>query len=266
MKDNAFYIVKNICCGYGKKEIIKDFSFQLEPKTMTAIIGPNGSGKTTLMKALTKRLDYRGNVTLNGEKLEQVKEKLLAQKISYIPQKNGISISLPVIDVVMTGFNPVLKLMERPSKAQRDLAYEALCQVGLGKLANKDFLTLSEGQKQLVLLGRTLIENTDLLILDEPDSALDFRNKHKMMTMLKSLSISENKMCLLSLHDPALALEYCQQIILVKDGVCAGVIWPERDSLSHIEECFRKIYPGAFLAEHMDRKGRRHLFLIMEDE
>lgn len=266
MHSDTFFLAENISAGYGKTEIIHDITFRLKPHTITGLIGANGSGKTTLLKCIANRIAHSGSCLLGGEKLEELPLKKLARKISYIPQRSGIGISLPVLDVVLMGFNPVLGLLERPSDKQTARALDALETVGLAYAAEKDFLTLSEGQKQLVFLARTLIEDTALLILDEPDSALDFQNRYRIMTQLKEMVVSGGRAGLLCLHDTALALEFCQQLILLKDGRCVGVVDTEKDTPKEIEKALQEIYGNVSLAECVDKQGRPHRILLWEGQ
>jgi iron complex transport system ATP-binding protein len=229
------------------------------------LIGKNGCGKTTLMKSIVNQIEYNGNCFLEGENLKRLSVKVLARQISYIPQRTGIGISLPVIDMVLMGFNPVLKLLEHPSRKQIDLAKKALEAVGLPEVEEQDFQTLSEGQKQLVFLARTMIEHTKLLLLDEPDSALDFQNRYMILKELKKMVSQEEKAGLLCLHDPALALEFCDQLVLLRDGVCVGIICPKQDSLEVMEKALRKIYGNISLVACADKQNRKHLTLLWED-
>lgn len=258
--------VEKVCAGYGEKEIIHDISFSIEPHTLTALIGPNGCGKTTLLKSIVNLLDYEGKCTLLGEDLSDMSVRGLARKISYIPQRSGIHISMSVLEVVLMGFNPVLKLLQRPNVKQRKKAQEALRAVGMAEYGNEDFLTLSEGQKQLVLLARTMIEDTRLLILDEPDSALDFQNKHRIMRLLSQIVNTEEKAGILCLHDPAVALEFCQQLVIIKDGRCVQILHPETDSLEVMADALRKVYGNVSLGRCTDKNGKQHLVLLWEGE
>lgn len=265
MNDNHFFLAEHISATYGKKEVIHDISFSLEPNTLTALIGSNGSGKTTLVKCIGNQLSHGGRCMLMGDQLENLSVRQLARKISYIPQRSGISISLPVLDVVLMGYNPVLKLMQRPSKQQEERAKTALVTIGLGGYENIDYQTLSEGQKQLVFLARTMIEDTSLLLLDEPDSALDLQNRYQLMKRLKEIVGSENKAGLLCLHDPNLALRYCAQLILLKDGCCVDILYPQRDSMEEMEQAFQQIYGNISLVECMDKDGERHLTVLWKE-
>ena len=105
MSEKRFFEAEHIFAGYGKKAVIHGISFSLRPCTLTALIGANGSGKTTLMKCIANQLNHGGSSILQGKSLEDMSVKERARNVSYIPQRSGISISLPVLDVVLMGFN-----------------------------------------------------------------------------------------------------------------------------------------------------------------
>lgn len=266
MDNQRGFLVENLSAGYEKQEIVHQVSFFAEPGTLTCLLGPNGCGKTTLMKSLAGLLSHEGFCQLNGQNIETMTLKQRSQRISYIPQRSGISISLPVLDVVLMGFNPVLKLLDHPSKEQVEKARQALVSVGLAGAEEQDYLTLSEGQKQLVILARMLIENTDLLLMDEPDSALDFQNRHRMIQRIRDMVRDEKKTGILCLHDPMLALAYCDQIVLMKDGKPEDVLYPAKDTVEKMTAAFSKIYGSVSVASLTDRYGKEHLTLIWEDE
>lgn len=264
MNNEVFFQADSISAGYDGKLVIQDITFTLEKHTLTGLIGANGCGKSTLLKSLINQIKHEGSCCLNGERLERYTARKRAQKLSYIPQKSGISISLPILEVVLMGFNPVLKLLEAPSSRQKELARKALEEVGLKGYEERDYLTLSEGQKQLVSLARVLIEDTSLLVLDEPDSALDFQNRYYILKQLKNMVKTGDKAGILSLHDPALALEFCEQLLLIKDEKCVGVIYPLRDTIEEMEKALGLIYGNVSLVSCEDKGGRKHLTLLWE--
>ena len=264
MSETYFFRAEHISAGYGKKAVIHDISFSLQPHTLTALIGANGSGKSTLMKCIANQLPHGGKSILQGNYLEEMSVKELAKHVSYIPQRSGIGISLSVLDVVLMGYNPVMKLLQRPSALQRDRAKDALTAVGLGGYEHIDYLTLSEGQKQMVFLARTLIEDTSLLLLDEPDSALDLQNRYQLMKLLKEMVQKSERAGLLCLHDPIMALRYCEQLVLLKEGRCIGVLRPFADAIDSMEGALKEIYGDISLIECPDKKGIRHLMVLWE--
>ena len=262
MEKNTILEVTALSGGYGKKEIINKISFSLKPHTLTCLMGANGSGKTTLLKSVANQLTHQGTCWLGGEPLEQKSIRELAREISYIPQKSGISISLSVLDVVMMGYHARLKFLENPNEKQIERACKAIKEVGLEAEINRDYLKLSEGQKQLVILARMMIEDTKLLLLDEPDSALDVPNRFRMMSYIRNMIWEEEKAGILSLHDPLLALEFCDQLVLLKEGKCVDILYPKKDSVEKMEDAFCKIYGEISLMECFDKEGKRHFFMI----
>ena len=109
--NSPFFTADNLRAGYGKKIILENICFSLEQGTVTGLLGANGSGKSTLLKVLCQQLSYQGCCRFMGQPLNALSHRKLAKTISFIPQRSGISLSLPVIDVVLMGFNPSLKLL-----------------------------------------------------------------------------------------------------------------------------------------------------------
>ena len=262
MEKNTILEVDALFSGYGKKEILHNISFSLKPHSLTCLMGANGSGKTTLLRSIANQLSHAGNCMLSGMALENKTIRDLAREISYVPQKSGISISLSVLDVVLMGYNARLKLLENPGKKQIERACEVLAKVGLEAEMDTDYLKLSEGQKQLVILARMMIEDTHLLLLDEPDSALDVPNRFRMMSYIRDMVGTEEKVGILSLHDPLLALEFCDQLVLLKDGVCVDILFPQMDSVEKMEAAFCQTFGNVSLLECYDKDGKRHFSMI----
>ena len=258
--------VKRISAGYGKNNVIENISFDLDDGTLMGIIGANGSGKTTLLKALCGILPHQGSCTLEGTVLEELSAKQLAKLVSYIPQRSGISIDISALDVVLMGFNPELGLLEHPTRKMKDTAMQALEQVGLAGKEETNYLHLSEGQKQLCILARTLVSDSKLLLLDEPESALDFRFRHQMLSLLHSWVASRERSAIVTLHDPVLALNFCDKLLLLSDGGVLDIIAPKSDSLDKMEQVLRKVYGPISLQRCHNRKGEAQIIMLREDD
>ena len=249
--------VSDLSVYYGSKCAVNNVSFQTHAGQLTAIIGSNGCGKTTLIKAIMNLKHHKGECRLNDLTLEKISVRKRAGLISYIPQRNGISISMTVMDVCLLGFNPQLHILGSYTSDMKNNAKTAIDAVGLTGLYDTDFLTLSEGQKQLCILARTLIENAPLLLLDEPDSALDFSNRHMLLKNIRALTDS-NKCAIMCTHSPELALEYCDSILLMKDGRIISSIDTHSDSISEINKKMSLIYANINVSECTDSNGRIH--------
>lgn len=271
-KEGGFWLsVSEFSAGYDGQKLFKNLSFSLEAGTLTALIGENGCGKSTLLKGICRLIPAQGQVLLHqgaglGEEpdvlpLHTFSHRRLARCVSYIPQRSDPAPALSVLDMVLMGFHSSLHLLESPGSAHRAEASAALALVGLDGAEKKDYRTLSEGQKQLVILARTLVQDSNLWLLDEPDSALDFVNRHRMLGLLRRIAAGKQRAGLLVLHDPGLALAYCDQLLLMKDGRILDTLHPAEDSEARMTRAFSALY-GAVRILRQDG----HCVLIPEYE
>ena len=261
----SFLNVHSVSAGYGKNSVLQDISFSVESGSVFGILGANGSGKTTLIKAICGLLPHRGTCKIENAELESISARQLSKLVSYIPQRSGISIDISVLDVVLMGFNPYLGLLENPSKEMDEAALEALTEVGLSGLEHKNYQQLSEGQKQLCILARTMASGSRLLLLDEPESALDFNHRYRMLEKLRRWVSTTNGAVLVTLHDPQLALNYCDALLLLKDGQVLDVFSPKESRLADMESALSQIYGAVSLQRCKSRSGREALMMLRED-
>ena len=262
----SFFEVRDLSAGYGDREIIDGLSFSVEPHTVLGLLGANGCGKTTLLKAICGILPSKGNLSLSGSDLKKLSPKKLAKLCHYIPQKSGISITLSALDVVLMGFNPHLALLQYPTAEMKQKAAEALYKVGLGEKADADFQMLSEGQKQLCLLARALASDCRMLILDEPESALDFGGRYRMFDLLRDWVKADDRSAVVALHDPQLALGGCDALLLMKNEKESVLLFPKKDPLEKTEQALREIYGPLSIRTFPNQNGEDQLVLIREDK
>ena len=261
----SFFSANHITAGYGNGHIIEDISFDLAEVSLMGILGANGSGKTTLLKAICGILPHEGSCLLENFRLEDLSVRQKAKLCGYIPQRSGISIDISVLDVVLMGFNPHMGLLEHPTKSMHTAARQALEQVGLAEKAQMNYLHLSEGQKQLCILARTLVAESKLLLLDEPESALDFRYRYRILSILRNWVQRNKSSAIITLHDPVLALNYCESLLLLSQGTALGTIHPKTDSIETMEQMLSKIYGNISLQYVHTRNGISQLIMLNED-
>ena len=262
----SYFAANEISAGYGRQNVIRNISFGLEAGILMGVIGANGSGKTTLLKAICGILPHQGTCVLEQTVLERLSPRQIAKFIRYIPQRSGISIDISALDVVLMGFNPQLGLLEHPTKKMKAAAIAALEQVGLGGKEETNYLTLSEGQKQLCILARTLVSDSRLLLLDEPESALDFRFRYQMLSLLRNWVVSGKRSAIVTLHDPALALNFCDKLLLLTDEGVLGVLEPNADSLDKMEQMLSRVYGNISLQRCQNRRGESQIVILREGE
>ena len=142
----------------------------------------------------------------------------------------------------------------------------ALEKVGLSGREHTNYLHLSEGQKQLCILARTLVSDSKLLLLDEPESALDFRFRYQMLALLREWVAEHGTCAAVALHDPALALNYCDELLVLREGGVLGVLQPRKDSLDKMEQMLRMIYGPVSLQRCHNRKGEAQIVMLREGD
>ena len=240
-----------LSAGYGKKAVIRGVSFNVSAGEFCALLGLNGSGKTTLLKAACGLLPARGGRCLvGGLDCTRLGEKKRARYISYIPQRYSDLSGVTVMDAVLMGLNARLNALESPSAVDKKLALAALEKMEIPHLAGEDFSRLSEGQKQMVILSRALLQDAPVMMMDEPDSALDFLNKNRVLGRIRRLIHTEGKAGLITLHDPNLALAYCDRLIMLREGGVIADITLAGAGKSRVQSCLSAIYGDIGLIEH----------------
>lgn len=212
--------VKNICFGYSNSNIIlKDVSFKAEKGMITTILGPNGSGKTTLLKCIAGFYNLKsGNIKIQGENIETLKRKDKAKLLSYVPQNHMPFFPYKVFDIVIMGRSPHIPLFSSPSKIDKEIAEDALHMVGIMMLKERIYSELSGGERQLVLIARSLAQRAPYMLLDEPVAHLDFKNQIIIMQNLRKIVEEKKVTILITLHDPNIAATFSERIVLLKSG------------------------------------------------
>ena len=245
--------VEHLSAGYGRGDVVRDVSFSLPEGELCALLGSNGSGKTTLLRAVCALLPSRGGLFLEGRPIGEMGRRERARHMGYLAQGGRMALELPVLDVVLMGFNPELGLLEGPRGSHRRRAVEALEWVGIAHLAQMPFQTLSQGQKQLCLFARTLVCAPELLVLDEPDSALDFYNRGHMLNRLKIYLESGGRGVLLCSHDVNMALAHAHRLLLMKEGTLAYDLELEGLGQENLERALRDVYGPVEIISHNGR-------------
>lgn len=206
--------VKNGCFSYSADhEVLKDISFSLDAGKVMAVMGRNGIGKTTLIKCVVGLLKWNSGYSfINGK---ESKNSGAMKEIGYVPQAHKVSFPYSVCDMVVFGKVGHSSYFARPSKQDYALAEEVLRQVGICELKNQPCNELSGGQLQLVYIARALINAPRLLVLDEPESHLDFRNQIRLLKLIEKVVAEKEIACIINTHYPNHALRIADQCFLL---------------------------------------------------
>ncbi len=225
---NVALAVDNLSCGYGSIEIIDKASFSIDKGDFSCIIGANGCGKTTLLKTILGLLPaLGGGAFIDGQDICELPPMKRAKLLAYIPQAHTPPFPYSVSDVVLMGRTPHIGNFAHVSYADKKIVWDALCLLGIDKLAEQPYTRLSGGQQQLCLIARAVAQDAKVIIMDEPTANLDFGNQQMVLHRMKDLSQSGATMLMVT-HDPHHALFCSNNVIVVKDGHILKTGTPEQ--------------------------------------
>lgn len=179
----------NLSCGYKNKCILKNINLQINDGEILCILGPNGVGKTTFLKTILGFLKLQsGEILLNGMKINNWSNVKLAKVLAYVPQAHTPPFPYKVLDVVVMGKTVHLGYFKAPSKSDYKKAEDILENLGIGYLKDDIYTEISGGERQLVLIARALMQDSKILIMDEPTSNLDYGNQIRVLKQINLLS------------------------------------------------------------------------------
>lgn len=208
--------VTNLSSSYGETEALKNVSFEIKKGDFVALIGPNGAGKTTLIKAILGLVGKKsGEIELFGEKIENFSSW---RRIGYLPQRvNNFNQLFPakVGEVVGLGLLSQKKYPKEITEEDKKKVNETLSFLGIGGLKDKSITELSGGQQQRVFLARALVSNPELLILDEPSTALDSETRVSFLKLIERLNKEMNTSIIIITHDTVQTGEYANKLLFI---------------------------------------------------
>ncbi|CAM8675366.1 ABC transporter ATP-binding protein [Leclercia sp. M-A074-M] len=208
--------VRELHTGYRKTKIISGLTTPLLPRgEITALLGPNGSGKSTLLRALADLNPAQGELRLNGEDLMMLPSATRAQKVVYLPQSLPQGVHLHALESVIVARRASGSVDTQNVEQE---AYAILEKLGVAHLAMRFLNRLSGGQKQLIGLAQSLIRQPDLLLLDEPLSALDLNYQFHVMDIVARETRLRNIVTVVVIHDINIALRHANYALMLKGG------------------------------------------------
>lgn len=209
----------DLIIGYKGKAILPPINVTLEEGSLVALIGPNGSGKSTLFKTLIGNLKpIGGAVRLYNKDISSYSPKDKASMIGIVLTERPDDMFLKVFDVVATGRCPYTDFFGKIKKEDLNIVKESLEIVGIINLIDRYFNTLSDGEKQKVMIAKTLAQNTPIIFMDEPTAFIDYPSKIDLLSLMKRLAIEQKKTIVFSSHDLELLLRFTDDIWMISKG------------------------------------------------
>jgi iron complex transport system ATP-binding protein len=211
--------VARLSCKYNSVEVLREITLRINSADFVGILGPNGAGKTTLIRAISRALKpVDGYVLMDGADVYSLSPKKISRNIAVVPQDISIPFDFRSLDVVLMGRNPHLGFLETEGDKDLAVAEKAMRLVNCWELADRPINQLSGGERRKVLIARSLCQEPEILLLDEPTLHLDICNQIETMELLKFLAKEKRIAIMAVLHDLTLAARYCNSLIMMKEG------------------------------------------------
>lgn len=210
--------IKNLTFSYDKHIVFKDLNFKLESPDVLSILGPNGIGKTTLIKCLLGiKKKTSGEILIDGKEIDEFNKKDFYSFVAYLKQGGKETSIYTVLDTVLLGLASQINPLLKPKDSDIEKVNNILKELGIYHLRDKYVSKLSGGEAQMVFMARALVRKPEILILDEPESNLDYRNQLLMLDTIDRLK-SHGKLIIFNTHYPEHALRYSNNVLLLNDS------------------------------------------------
>ncbi len=231
MTDSALCI-HQLAFAYDQVKVFENLNFSVSKGEFFIIIGPNGSGKTSLVKCLSGLEKPRtGRVEILGRDITSFNRRSLAMKMAVVPQQVNLQTEFSIFETVLMGRYPFQGLLGMESREDRELADRSMEVTGIGHLKDRNMSQLSGGEQQRVLIARALCQEPEILVLDEPISALDLAHQVRIMDLLERLNRDNELTVVMVVHDLNTASLYADRILLLSEGGMTA-LGPPQDVLT----------------------------------
>lgn len=218
---------RNLSIGYQKdKPLFNNLNFDFYGGKLIVLIGENGIGKSTFLKTFIKILPpLSGKIFFKNNDLDSISQKDLSKKISVVLTDKLQVENLSVFDVISFGRMPYTNFFGKISDVDKQIIYQVANELKISDFLDKKYHELSDGQKQKTLIAKALVQQTEIIILDEPTAFLDFKSKEEIFVMLKRIAEEKNCLILVSTHDVFSVLQYADfALSFTKNGINYGEI------------------------------------------
>lgn len=211
------YILQSLSIGYSHKVIAADINAQIKGGELTCLIGRNGTGKSTLMRTLAGFLKpLGGSALLDGRDVGRLSPAERSHLISVVLTDRVDIDGMRVKDLVSVGRQPYTGFFGKMSSDDEEVVNKAIADVGMTDFAGRQVNSLSDGERQKVMIAKALAQQTPVILLDEPTAFLDYPSKKEMFQMLSQLCHEQGKAALVSTHDLDIALPIADSVIEMK--------------------------------------------------
>lgn len=225
----AYFETRNLSVGYDGKPLIRDINVKIEKGKILTLIGPNGAGKSTILKSIIKNIEViDGDVLIGSQKVSDWSVKEMARQVAVVLTERIRPELMTCAQVVAMGRYPYTNMVGRLTNRDKEAVENALRRVHAMDLANQDFMTTSDGQKQRILLARAICQEPEVIVLDEPTAYLDIRHKVEFLDILRSMAREKGITVIMSLHEVDLAAKISDYLMCVRGETIQAFGTPEK--------------------------------------
>ncbi len=214
----------NLSTGYGNHTVMQGINAELRQGELVSLLGPNGVGKSTLLRTLSAFLPpLAGDIRIGDKRLSQLSTRERSQLIGVVPTERTSVQHMTVRNMVGMGRTPYTGFWGGLNDEDRRVVEDAMQKTGIAHLQHRYINTLSDGERQKVMIAKAVAQETPIILLDEPTAFLDYPSKVEMMRMLLRLAHGMQKTIFLSTHDVEMALQLSDRVWLMEEGhITAG--------------------------------------------
>ncbi|MCC8088304.1 MAG: ABC transporter ATP-binding protein [Rikenellaceae bacterium] len=206
----------------GVRTIYDNLRIEIPHGELFVILGRNGVGKSTLLRSIAGLLrPDKGTINILGRDLDGISKRELASLTSYVSTEMLKITNLTVHDMVGMGRSPYTNWIGRLSAEDEEAVMRSIGLVGMASFADKDITTLSDGERQRIMIARALAQDTNIILLDEPTAFLDIPYKYEIASLLRELSHKEGKTIIFTTHDLNIALRLADTVCIISDGIAS---------------------------------------------
>ncbi|TQR30972.1 peptide ABC transporter substrate-binding protein [Campylobacter sp. MIT 99-7217] len=241
--------LQNLSIHRGNLCVADEINAEFKEGKIYAVLGPNGAGKSSLLSAIFGDLHFKGKISFEDMELSLKNHYLWKKDFGFMPQDSGVDASLSALEVVLLGLMDSLGMYISDEQIQKALSL--MQNLGILHLAHQDVMSLSGGQRQMVMFASVLIKTPKVLLLDEPVSALDLHHQCVLLECVKEHTKKEKLISIVILHDLSLAAQFADELLIL-EGAKIHAFGKAKDALS--KDLIEKLYRIKSLIFYDDEK------------
>lgn len=203
---------------FNGSRILDSVDLEIAQGEWLGIIGPNGAGKTTLLRAITGVVEFEGSIATQGDQTSAMKRRDLARSVALVPQHPVLPPGMRVVDYVLLGRTPHVHAITGPSLHDLDVVGAILDALTLSTFMDRDVTTLSGGELQRAVIARALAQESPILLLDEPTTALDIGKQQEVLELIDRLRRDRTLTVVSAMHDLTIAAQFPDRLVMLAEG------------------------------------------------